>query len=191
MIRVAGAGCVVLGLIGLAGCAGSPDSPEHNEPAQAAVVEAPVSAPAAAEEAASAEPAAKASIFVGKWEDDDISTWLAMWEAVYGQPKSDDIPEDQYEKMASKINEIVESIAVTVVLNEDGSVSIESAMNGMSGSATGTWSKIEDGKIKLITLSDAAGKSTAIGTMDGGKLVLKNENVPGSLGHMKFNRVRE
>lgn len=191
MIRVAGAGCVVLGLIGLAGCAGSPDSPEHNEPAQAAVVEAPASAPAAAEEAAPAEPAAKVSIFVGKWKNDEISTWLAVWEAVFGQPKSDDIPDDQYDEMAAKINEIADSMSVVVVLGADGSVSIESAMMGQTGTATGTWALAEDGQINLTTQSDATGESKATGTMNGGQLVLKNEEVAGSLGQMKFNRVRE
>lgn len=191
MIRVAGAGCVVLGLIGLAGCAGSPDSPEHNEPAQAAVVETPVSAPAAAEEAAPAEPADKVTIFVGKWENDRISTWLAVWEAVFGQPKSDDIPDDQYDEMAAKINEIVDSMSVVVELGADGSVSIESAMMGQTGTATGTWTRTEEGQISLTTQSDQTGESSATGALEGGKLVLTTEGVAGSLGQMKFNRVRE
>ncbi|MFI4873227.1 MAG: hypothetical protein ACIARQ_15555 [Phycisphaerales bacterium JB061] len=168
--------CVGVGVVVLAGCAGSPSAPDR---ADTPAAEAP------------AESAAKVSPFVGTWENDRLTTWLAVWEAVFGQPKSDDIPADQYDEMAAKIDEIVDSMSVVVELGEDGSVSIESAMMGQTGTAAGTWAKAEDGKISLTTQSAQTGESSATGALEGGKLVLTTEGVAGSLGQMKFNRVRK
>lgn len=180
MARMFGAGAV-LGLVCLAGCAGSPASPEPAQPVAAAEAQAPV------------EQAAEVSPYVGTWTLDRESTWLTVWTLAFGKAEEVNMPEDQYKEMSAKINEVVDSMSVEVVIREDGTLFIEFEMGPQQDSSTGTWSLLEDGSIDMVAQSDTnseqSGLTAAIGTIEGTKLVMVTPADPSGFGTIKFNRV--
>lgn len=175
--------CVGVGVVVLAGCAGSP------EPAQpAAAVEAP-----AAQAEASVEQAAEVSPYVGTWTLDRESTWLTVWKMAYGKAAEVDMPDDQYKQMSAKIDEVVDSMSVEMILGEDGSLYIEFELGAELNTSQGTWTPLEDGSINMlaqsITNSEKTGETAAIGTIEGTKLVMVSPADPSGFGTIKFNRV--
>jgi len=175
-----GAGAV-LGLVCLSGCAGSPASSEPVQPAAAVEAEAPV------------EQASKVSPYVGTWTLDRASTWLTVWEMAIGKSEQVNMPDDQYKEMSAKIDEVVESMSVEVVLREDGSLFIEFEMGPQQDSSRGTWTLLEDGSIDILAQSDTnsekTGETAAIGTIEGSQLVMVTPADPSGFGTIKFNRV--
>ena len=182
MARMFGAGAVV-GLVCLAGCAGSPASPEP-----AAAVEVPV----ASQAETPVEQAAHVSPYVGTWTLDRESTWLTVWTVAFGKAEEVNMPEDQYNEMSAKINEVVDSMSVEVVIREDGTLFIEFEMGPQQDSSTGTWTLLEDGSIDMVAQSDTnsekTGETAAIGTIEGTKLVMVTPADPSGFGTIKFNR---
>lgn len=176
MVRTFGVGCMVFGMVSLVGCAGSPTNPDPAET-----------------QAAASEPASKVSPYVGTWQIDRTSTWLTVWTMAYGEAEKVNIPDDQYKAMSEKIDEVVDSMKVEVVLAEDGTMLIDSAMGAQHEKSTGTWTRQEDGSIEVLAQSDTnsekSGETAAVGTIEGGKLVLVMPEDNSGFGTIKFNRV--